>query len=189
MNTKPILYYSNFCKFSQGILQSLSQSECKNEIHYINIDNRFKENNQVIIRLENNTCIPLPNIIKHVPSLLLLNKGNKVLVGNDIKTFIFEKVNSTKVYNPTCYEFSKSNNVFIKSDVYSYLDQSSDELSAKGSGGLRQMYNYASYDSIDSIDTPPDNFESNKVKDVTIENIIEKRRSELKSIQPNNLVR
>ena len=42
------------------------------------------------------------------------------------------------------------------SDNYSFLDQNSDELSAKGDGGLRQMHAFATYNGNDSIETPPE---------------------------------
>ena len=38
---------------------------------------------------------------------------------------------------------NNSLNSNIMSDNYSFLDQTSDDLSAKGDGGMRQLYNYA----------------------------------------------
>ena len=42
----------------------------------------------------------------------------------------------------------------VTSDNYSFLDQSSEDLSAKGSGGLRQLYNYATIDFNQTIECP-----------------------------------
>jgi hypothetical protein len=59
-----------------------------------------------------------------------------------------------------------------------------DELSAKGSGGRRQLYNYVSAaQDVFSIPTPDDNYKPDKISsDLTVDNIQEKRRAE---IQPN----
>ena len=34
----------------------------------------------------------------------------------------------------------------VESDTYSFWDQSSEEMLAKGNGGMRQMYNYSTID-------------------------------------------
>jgi hypothetical protein len=34
----------------------------------------------------------------------------------------------------------------VASDTYSFWDQSSEEMLAKGNGGMRQMYNYSTID-------------------------------------------
>ena len=44
----------------------------------------------------------------------------------------------------------------VMSDSYSFLNQSADELSAKGNGGTKQMYNYCSITDNISINTPKD---------------------------------
>ena len=49
------------------------------------------------------------------------------------------------------------------SDNYSYLDMSAEDLSAKGNGGLRQMHSYCTINQSDSIATPPDDYEPDKV--------------------------
>ena len=53
----------------------------------------------------------------------------------------------------------------IVSDNYSFLDQNSDELSAKGNGGMRQLYNYATINQSDKIETPPDDYTPDKVNE------------------------
>jgi hypothetical protein len=63
------------------------------------------------------------------------------------------------------------------SDNYSFLDQNSDELSAKGSGGLRQLYSYATIEHSDSIETPPDDYVPDKVGEVNIKNLEQQRNS------------
>ena len=44
------------------------------------------------------------------------------------------------------------------SDSYSYLDQSSDEMSVKGNGGLRQMHSFTKISEHVTIDTPPEDY-------------------------------
>ena len=48
-----ILYYSNYCERCQTLLQKLSKSTKKKDIHFVSIDNRVKENNKIYILLEN----------------------------------------------------------------------------------------------------------------------------------------
>ena len=60
-----------------------------------------------------------------------------------------------------------------------------EELSAKGNGGRRQMYNYVSAnDDILSINTPPDTYQPDKIdNDITVDNLQQKRMDD---IQPPN---
>ena len=61
------------------------------------------------------------------------------------------------------------------SDTYSYIDMSAEELSAKGSGGLREIHNYDTLTQDQTIATPPDDYEPNKVGTVDIGAIQEER--------------
>ena len=74
----------------------------------------------------------------------------------------------------------------VMSDAYSFLDQSSDDLSAQnGNGGVRQMHNYVTHDSRDNIDTPPDTWQPDKVdSNMSMEEIMEERDKKLP--QQNN---
>ena len=85
-----ILYYSNYCENCKTLLQNIAKwQEIKNEMHFINIDKRVKKNNgATYIVLENGQDILLPPSITKVPALLLLNRGNQVLFGNDIMLFL-----------------------------------------------------------------------------------------------------
>ena len=66
----------------------------------------------------------------------------------------------------------------VMSDNYSFLDQSSEDLSAKGSGGLRQLYNYATIDFNESINCPAIEEKQARIgPDVTLEKL-EKERTE-----------
>ena len=63
----------------------------------------------------------------------------------------------------------------IVSDNYSFLDMTSDDLSAKGGGGTRQMHSYASLDFNDKIQTPEDNYDPNKVNEGDLEKLQRER--------------
>ena len=65
------------------------------------------------------------------------------------------------------------------SDCYSYLDMSSEELSAKGSGGTRMMHNYVSLDHEDSINTPPEDYVPDKVSDGSMEKLQQERDAQV----------
>jgi hypothetical protein len=60
------------------------------------------------------------------------------------------------------------------------LDQSSDELSAKGNGGLRQLYNYATIDFNESINCPAIEEKQARIgPDVTLEKLQKERNEQI----------
>ena len=180
---KPILYYSNLCKHSQELLQYVSKTPYHKNVNFICIDNRFiDKNNQIQIVLEDNSHIPLPEIINKVPSLLLIHKNNMVILGNNIKQHIETEMRqkpSKQVTEPESFDFGGGMN-FIQSDVYSFLDQSAEEMFAKGNGGLRQTYNYSTLDQIDDIITPPEDYNPNKSsKNGSLDKLMQERDKDL----------
>jgi len=66
------------------------------------------------------------------------------------------------------------------SDNYSYLDMSAEDLSAKGSGGLRQMHHYCTINQNDPIATPPDDYEPDKVGTVDLGKLQMQRANDVK---------
>ena len=73
---------------------------------------------------------------------------------------------------------SFNSNSNISSDNFSFLDQSSDDLSTKGSGGMRQMYNYADINFVEKINTPNDEYVADKIN----ENAVKEREEERKNL-------
>ena len=67
----------------------------------------------------------------------------------------------------------------IHSDNFSFLDQGSDEMSAKGHGGMRQIHNYATLDFKENIETPPDNYVPDKVGDTSIQKLQQQRSMDI----------
>jgi hypothetical protein len=159
-----ILYYSNYCENCKRLLQSLSQSSVKDGMHFICIDKRHKGNNgATYVALENGQEILLPPTITKVPALLLLNKGHHVLFGNDIDDHLTPQQNAVNAVatknNGEPLAFSLASSGFgVASDNFSFLDQDSSSLSAKGDGGMRQQHHYATLEAKDDIDTPPEDY-------------------------------
>lgn len=181
-----ILYYSNYCNNCRQLLQTLSQSQVSNDIHFICIDNRIKKSDgSTYIILQNQQEIILPNNVDKVPALLLLNRGNQVIYGENIK----RQLNPVKIGREARLEnkeldpfsFSDINNSGVMSDSYSFLDQNIEDLSAKGNGGLRQLRNNVKLDYMDKIETPPDDYVPNKIGEVSMEQLQNQRADALKN--------
>jgi len=191
-----ILYYSNFCAHSKKLIQSLSKTNVAKEIHFICIDKRIKDtNNKVFIVLENGQKIIMPENINRVPALLLLTQGYDVLYGEAIlnhlkpKQEVVTKQATQNNMEPMAFSFGGGGFGDIVSDQYSFLDQGSDELEAKGNGGMRQMHNYVDLNFSDKISTPADEQDyksANKIsKDLTVEQLQQQRDSELQKLTGN----
>ncbi len=151
-----ILYYSNYCKSSNKVLQLLSKYDMSSQIHFICIDGRVNKNGNTYAVLPNGQEMLIPKNITAVPALLILNQQYKVLYGiNDIINFfqrgIEQQVNEATKNNtvPVSTSADDGYSAFggfgggIVSDHFSFLDQDDNEMSAQGNGGLRQMHNYA----------------------------------------------
>ena len=82
-----VLYYSKYCDNCKNLLYSLGKSDIQKKIHFLNIDKRVKEGKKLYVMLENGQKILLPPMIKQVPALLMLNRGNQILFGNDVMNF------------------------------------------------------------------------------------------------------
>ena len=189
-----ILYYSNYCKNSQSLIQNISKSKIKEELHYCCIDKRVNKNGSTFIILENGHEIILPPVIVKVPSILLLNKGHQVISGlNDILNYLKpqEDYMNQKATNyngePNSFSFASFSGLGVVSDNYSYLDQTPESLTAKGNGGLRQMYHYASIDLVDKIETPQEDYIPDKIgSNVSIEKIKQSREENYQIKKSNN---
>lgn len=195
-----ILYYSNYCKHSQKIIQTLVKGNLSNKISFICIDKRTTDpkNGQIYILLENGTKVILPPNIHSVPSLLLVNKNYKVIMGDEIVKHYHPQIKelidkSAMPVNrePSSYVFTPSSNGSnIVSEQYTYYDMTPEELSAKGKGNNRQMYNYVSAsEEIQMIQTPPDNYRPDKLSNnVTIDSLQQQRLDEISNVLPKNPV-
>ncbi len=178
-----ILYYSNYCESCKKLLGMISRSPIKDEMHFICIDKRSRHSNgQTYVQLSDGQEVLLPPTVTKVPALLLLNRGYKVLFGDEIANHVTPAVEAMKneavvsTGEPTAFGFGGCYSSFgVASDNYSFLDQNAEDLSAKGEGGMRQQHHYASIQHMDKIETPPDNYEADTVKGTSVEALQQQR--------------
>jgi hypothetical protein len=183
-----VLYYSKYCDNCKKLLYELGKSDIKTKTHFLNIDKRMRKGDKTYIVLSNGKKILMPQNINKVPALLLLNKGNQLLFGDDVMNFYKPLVKQEKISvnkfegEPSAYSFSGELGSGM-SDTYSFLDQGAEELKAKGEGGMRQMHNYVRLHHKDNIETPPDTYEPDKVGTVDLNKIQEQRNKEIQQTQ------
>ena len=189
-----ILYYSNFCEHSKKLLQTLSRTNVSNDIHFICIDKRTKdENGKMFIILESGQKIIMPENVNRVPALLLLTQGYNVLYGESIlqhlkpRQEVAVRQATQNNLEPLAFSFGGGGGFGdVVSDHYSFLDQDPDSLMAGGNGGVRQMHNYVDLNYADAISTPSDEQgakNSNRIsKDLTVEQLQQQRENEFQQI-------
>lgn len=190
-----ILYYSNYCDKCKNILRTIGNSEIKKDIHFVCIDKRFRDpqTGAIYVILENQQKIVLPPQVQKVPAMLLLNEGNKVIFGAEVTNKIKPKNDLVDAratgFNGEPMAFSLGNDNIggfgVASDNFSYWDQDSDELLAKGNGGTRQMYNYATVNQTSNIETPADTWEPDKVNENSYKEMEDQRNNDLRMQQMN----
>jgi hypothetical protein len=192
-----ILYYSNYCLHSKKILQFLAKNGLTNQLNCICIDKRKRDpkNGQLHIVLETGKTVMMPPNVHSVPSMLLTKQNFRVILGEEIIQYLQPRIEQqTKVATrnqgePLGYILNNSNNgMSIVSEQFTYYNMSPEELSARGKGSGRQMYNYVSADHGElSIPTPPDSYRPDKVGgDVTLDNLQQQRNEEVNKIFPTN---
>jgi len=178
------LYFSKYCKHSSKILDEMNRNGMNDKFLFISIDKRFVKNNVTYIMNPNGTSFALPPMINRVP-VLLLKPNHEILSGNQILEYIKPQVKTIKeektmLYNePNPFSLNMDNgNVYgVKSDNFSFLDSTPDELSAQGAGGVRQMYNYSTLDQESNIETPLQSDKTAKLN-MTVEQL-EQQRNEI----------
>jgi len=179
---KPELYFSKYCKHSSKILEELNHMGMNKKFNYICIDKRVVKQNITYILNPDGSTFPLPPMINRVP-VLLLKPNHEILSGNQILEYIKPQVKNIKeektmLYNePNPFSLNMDNGTAygVKSDNFSFLDSSPDELSAQGTGGVRQMYNYSTLEQESNIETPMQSDKTAKIG-MTVEQLEEQRR-------------
>jgi len=185
-----ILYYSNYCKHSQRLVQTLVKGNLSDKISFICIDKRVRDpkNNQQYIVLENGSKVVMPPNIHSVPSLLLIKQNYRLLMGDEIMQHLHPQIKQLNEVatnfngEPISYSLnSSSGGSNIMSEQFTFYNMTPDELSAKGKSNNRQMYNYVSAnDDIKLINTPPDNYRPDKLSNnVTVESLQQERLNEI----------
>jgi hypothetical protein len=160
-----IIYYSNYCEPSKKLLQKIAKTKLNKEIHFICIDKRKRDSKGNMIIFVENEQIMLPSSVTKVPALYLM-ETKQVMFGDDIYAQLLPKevaINQEATAGngePECYSIFGMNKI---SDSYSYWDQSADELTAKGKGGMRQMHQFAPIEDQYKINTPNEDYVADKV--------------------------
>jgi hypothetical protein len=137
----------------------------------------------------------MPPNVHSVPALLLIKENYRVILGEDIIKR-YQGVAHTKTQISTQYQgepmgvslMSSNQGMNIVSEPYTYYNLTAEELSAKGTGGRRQMYNYVPADvEVMSISTPPDTYQPDKIaKSITVDVLQQKRNMDVQP--PTNSV-
>lgn len=190
-----ILYYSNYCKHSQKVVQILVKGNLTDKISFICIDKRSRDpkTNQVFIILENGSKVVMPPNLHNVPALLLVKQNYRFIYGDEIVKHyhpqILNKNDRATNFNGEPVGISlgvSSGGSNIYSEKYTSYNMTPDELSAKGRGNNRPLYNYISAsDEIVAINTPADSYHPDKVSNnVTIDSLQQQRMDEINKIMP-----
>ena len=190
-----ILYYSKYCEHSKKLLGYLTSNNLQQSIHFICIDKRKQDTKtgRTYIIMDNGESIIMPENVQTVPSILLLNDNYRVIEGDSIYNYLKPRVEDTvKVstnnnMEPESFSFSgEASGLGVMSDSYSFLDMGADELSTKGTGGTRQMYNYMGLnDTSAQIQTPTNEFNyqtTGEQRASTMEQLIQARDNDLSQI-------
>jgi hypothetical protein len=199
------IFYSNFCEPSKKLLQNISKTQNVNDIHFVCVDKRVKDSNgKIYVILQTGQKIIMPENVKRVPALLLLNENYKVIYGDDIYKYLkpkmTEQIKQATQNNMEPMNFQDGFGAFgvfggfnggIVSDNYSFLDQSDTDLSVKGNGGLRQMHNYVTLNESTNLtmSLPEDDYEykTDKIKEgeLSVEALQRKRQEDIQNISYN----
>ena len=160
-----IIYYSNFCDPSKKLLQKVAKTKLSQEIHFICIDQRKRDSKGNTILFLQNEQVMLPPQVTKVPALYKM-ETKQVLFGDDIYEFLLPKevaINQQATGGngePDPFSIFGMNKM---SDSYSFWDQTSEDLSAKGHGGTRQMHKFAALEEPCQIITPKEDHVPDKV--------------------------
>ena len=192
------LYYSNYCKHSQRVLQFLLKGNLVNKLNFLCVDKRERDSssNQIYLILEDGKKVIMPPNVHNVPCLLLPRQGYRVILGDDIIQYYQVDANKETKHKmalqekvePIGISLLKSNSANILSEQYTNYNLTPQELSAKGNGGRRSMYNYVSAnEEIISINTPPDTYQPDKIgNDITVDSLQQQRFDEIDSSKVQN---
>jgi len=184
-----ILYYSNYCKHSQKILNFFVKNNLTEKVSFICIDKRKQDPNtgQINIILENGTQILLPPNIHSVPSLLLTKQNYNVIMGDKIMEIYQNTIQDTKNIatqgqgEPMGVSLASVISGSVVSEQYTSYSATPQELSTKGNGRSRQLFNYVrANEDPPIINTPPDTYRPDKVsQNVTVDSLQQIRNDDL----------
>lgn len=191
-----IVYYSNYCKHCQKIIQFLAKNNLTQQLNCICIDKRARDpkTNQVSIVLENGKHVLMPPNVHSVPAMLLVKQQFRVLYGDEILEAFSSKVQTQQSAatgvqgEPAGFILAAStSNSNIMSEQYTSYDLTPDDLGARSRSNKRGLYNYVSaqHDGV-FINTPPDTYRPDKLSgSVTVDTINQMREQDVPKTHAN----
>ena len=177
-----IFYYSNHCRHSQKVVEFISKNNMIEKISCICVDNRTldRQNNNIMITLENGLKEPMPPSINSVPALLRKKHGHTIVIGSDaiIESF---KENSQYTNNQITQSGILQTNVEpISYDFGSNTDISSEKFSDYGNPNPNMKQNYAGVDSFIPINAPEETYKADKLDSgVTVDKLMQMRNNDI----------
>lgn len=181
-----ILYYSNYCKHSKEILDFLIKNDLTKQLNCLCVDKRKVDpvSGQVHIVLENGSTVLLPPNIHSVPTLMLVKDNYRVIMGSAIKSQFQSQVQENNDFatqgngEPMSFSLGSKD---VMSESFTMFNASVEDLSAKGNGGGRNLYNYVSANgNASTIPTPPETYKSEKLSsDITVDSIQQQRNQDM----------
>ncbi len=168
-NKQNIFYYSNYCPHSQKTLQFLVRANIVNEIACVCVDKRGRDShtNQLFITLDNGDKVIMPPNVHSVPAMLVSSDNYRVVYGDDIAKMYESRVINNQM---VATNFNGEPSGFSLSGLGS-------SLTSSGSAGLPLSMSYSGQT---TINTPPPDYGSNKIKegDTSISNLEQIRQSQ-----------
>jgi hypothetical protein len=168
-NKQNIFYYSNFCQHSQKTLQFLVRANIVNEIACVCVDKRGRDphTNQLYVVLDNGNKVIMPPHVHSVPAMLISSDNYRVVYGDDVAKMYESRVINNQM---VATNFNGEPSGFSLSGLGS-------SLTSSGSAGLPLSMSYSGQT---TINTPPTDYGSNKIKegDTSISNLEEIRQSQ-----------
>ncbi len=160
-----VIYYSNFCDPSKKLFQKVAKTKLSQEIHFICIDQRKRDSKGNTILFVQNEQVMLPPQVTKVPALYQI-ETKQVLFGDDIydhllpREVAINQIATNGNFDPDPFSVFGMSRL---SDTYSYWDTSVEDLGAKGSGGMRQLKQFATLEEQCQIVTPKEDHIPDKV--------------------------
>lgn len=158
-----ILYYSTYCDKCNKIMSELTRCSMQKECHFICIDQRRTQNDYIVVDMPDGEVVRLPPEVTCVPAMYVI-KDNKFIFGNEIHELVGNDTKNKQA------EASLGNlePLAFSVDKYSNIDETE---------SVAGMYASATYDNIDRIETPPEDYKSDKVDEDSLKQYQEMRNA------------
>jgi len=172
------LYYSNFCPHSKEVLEFVRRNDLLNKLSFYCVDNRYQDKHTGIIYIiseDNKRRDPLPPNIQDVPALLLIRENYKAILGKEIMNYYAPQIKNvfSEIHTPQPSPVTNDTQSF---SLYGDIGGSTNTINS--------INNNNNIDTIGYIETPPENFSSNKIgENITIDSIEKQRNADLEQLK------